>query len=64
MKIKLKGDLDSELIAIGFKAGDIIEATADPVSKVGAMNFDRYHHGTKYNCVVWPANYEIEPLVK
>jgi ACT domain-containing protein len=59
MKIKLKGDLDSELIAIGLKPGDIIEATADPVSKVGAMHFDVHHHSTKYSCVVWPVNYQI-----
>jgi len=64
MKIKLKGDLDSELIAIGLKPGDIVEANPTKGSNPSAMYFDRFYRGTQYNCVVWPANYEIEPLVK
>lgn len=61
MKIQLKGEIDSELLGLGCKAGDIIEVIPDPVSKVGAMNFTRYKSGITCNCVVWPVNYTIVP---
>lgn len=59
MKIELKGELDSELIGLGCKPGDVIEAIADPVSKVGAMNFVRHKSGVRCDCVVWPENYTV-----
>lgn len=59
MKIQLKGDLDIELTGLGCKPGDIIDATPDPISKVGAMYFERYKSGVRCNCVVWPQNYDL-----
>jgi len=55
--LKLKGELDSELKAIGLKAGDTVHAEADRVGKTGAMYFTKMYRGTKYECVVWPQNY-------
>lgn len=62
MKIKLKGELDSELIALGCKPDDIIHATPDPVGKTGAMYFTTLKNGDSYDCVVWPDNYAIVPV--
>lgn len=58
-KIKLKGNLDSDLIKLGLKEGDIIIAFPDSISTVGAMNFERVYNGFTQNCVVWPQNYEL-----
>ena len=57
--LKLKGELDSELKAIGLKSGDTVHAEADRVGKTGAMYFTKMYHGYKYEGVVWPQNYEI-----
>lgn len=59
MKIKLKGNLDYELTRIGLAEGDEIEATPDRVGKTGAVYFQKYHRGTKYDCVAWPDNYDV-----
>ena len=59
MLIKLKGDLDQELTAIGLKAGDEITAYPDNVGKAGAMYFIKMYRGFTHDCVVWPENYEI-----
>ncbi len=59
MTIKLKGDLDSELRALGIREGDEVKAERCPVSTVGAVNFVVYRFGSKYNCVVWPENYDV-----
>lgn len=59
MKIQLTGTLDQELISIGLKSGDIIEATPDPQSKVGCMHFDIRGRVITHNCSVWPENYLI-----
>jgi hypothetical protein len=57
--LKLKGELDSELKAIGLKADDTVHAEADRLGKTGAMYFTKMYQGYKYECVVWPQNYEI-----
>lgn len=59
MLIKLKGQLDPELTAIGLQPGDEITAQPDPMSKVGGMHFTAYYRMQQYNCSVWPENYEI-----
>ncbi|MEI8047219.1 MAG: hypothetical protein WCI92_07555 [Bacteroidota bacterium] len=59
MQIKLIGDLDSELTALGCKEGDILNAEKCPVSTVGAVYFEIYKFGSKYDCVVWPENYQV-----
>jgi hypothetical protein len=53
--IKLTGNLDLDLLRIGYKEGDIVTAYPDLQSKVGAMYFTK----GPYDCVVWPENYEI-----
>jgi len=63
MIIRLKGELETELLGLGIKPGDIINAIPDPVSKVGAMHFDVYKQGYFHECVVWPENYEkVKPI--
>jgi hypothetical protein len=59
MNIKLKGDLESDLRALGLKEGDQVAAVRCPVSTVGAVHFDIYKFGSIYNCVVWPENYDV-----
>ena len=59
MIIKLKGDLEPDLLGLGLKPGDEIKATPCKVSKVGAMHFDRMKAGTTMACSVWPENYDI-----
>lgn len=59
MKIKLIGDLDSELISVGLKEGDIVNAETSPGSKSGQMYFTKYRSDVHQECVVWPENYEI-----
>ena len=59
MKIQLIGDLESDLISLGCKEGQVINAVPDKVSKVGAMQFDVMKNGDTYNCVVWPQNYKV-----
>lgn len=53
MKIKLKGELDYELLHLGLMPGSIVEATADSMSTVGCMHFDIGN----CCCSVWPENY-------
>lgn len=57
--IKLKGQLDSELLSIGLKEGDIVHADPDTFGKKGAMYFNKLHNGFTHSCVVWPDNYVI-----
>jgi hypothetical protein len=64
MKIRLKGELDWELTRIGLKVDEEVEATPDRVGKTGAMYFDIYYRGWKYECVVWPENYELISNIK
>ncbi|MFZ4464360.1 MAG: hypothetical protein ACOYN5_10960 [Bacteroidales bacterium] len=67
MIVKLKGELETELKALGLKAGDEVGGFMCPVSKVGAFQFDQHKYGSTYHCVVWPDNYEIidqKPLNK
>ena len=46
MIIKLKGNLETDLLGLGLKPGDEINATPCIVSKVGAMHFDRMKAGS------------------
>ena len=59
MKIKLIGDLDFELIGLGIKAGDIVNAVSSEGSKSGQLYFNTHIPGSTQNCVVWPENYEV-----
>jgi hypothetical protein len=60
MIIKLKGDIDFDLIRIGLKTGDIIKnASLDSVSMMGSVNFTRQYKGMHYDCVVWPEDYDV-----
>lgn len=59
MKIKLTEGIDPELTILGLKAGDELEVTKDPVSKVGGCHFTQYKNGHPFNCSIWPDNYEI-----
>lgn len=59
MVIKLKGELDRELISLGLMAGDIIHNTSN-VQPNNAVNFTITHcSGVDYCCAVWPENYDI-----
>lgn len=59
MVIKLKGDLDRELISLGLKAGDIIH-NASNVQLNNAVNFTITHSsGVDCCCAAWPENYDI-----
>jgi hypothetical protein len=62
MKIKLKGQIDLDLLRIEFKPGDVVDAEPDMVGTTGAMYFMRIFKGTMYDCVVWPENYDMEPV--
>jgi hypothetical protein len=59
MKIELKGELISELTSLGIKSGDVVEATPDRMGKTGAMYFEKHYYGSRYDCVVWPDNYDV-----
>jgi len=59
MKIRLKGNLDWELTRIGLAEGDEIDNIPDKVGKTGAVYFDKYYRSYKYECVVWPENYDV-----
>jgi hypothetical protein len=59
MKIRLKGEIDPELTALGLKAGDEIEVTKDPQSKVGCCHFTRYRNQRDFACSIWPENYDV-----
>lgn len=59
MKIQLKGELDLDLRVIGLKPGQIIEDAGPSLGFTNPVYFDHRHNGHKYNCVVWPENYEI-----
>lgn len=58
MKIKLTGELDTELTRIGLKPGDVVTPESS-CKKTGAMYFFKLHIGFSNTCVVWPENYEI-----
>jgi hypothetical protein len=60
MIIKLKGELDFDLIRIGLKPGDIIKnAIPDRISKMGAVNFTHQYERMNFDCVVWPEDYDV-----
>lgn len=59
MKIKLKGTINPELTILGYKPGDELEVTRDPMSKTGAANWDDHSLAVTQHCVVWPENYDI-----
>jgi len=59
MLIKLKDSIDWELLALGCKPGDEVEATIDPLSTTGGLHFEKRCYGTTYNCSIWPQDYEI-----
>jgi hypothetical protein len=57
MKIQLKGDIHNELKTLGYKAGDIIEATVtNQPSKVA--HFENHNYAVTQHCSVWPENYD------
>lgn len=56
MKIRLRGDLDSDLIRLGLYPGKVVNATADVTSTVGCMHF---RIGSD-ECSVWPENYTTD----
>ena len=58
MKAKLKDSIISELTALGIRPGDVIESN-DVERTTGALHFTVHRHGSPYNCVVWPEDYEI-----
>ncbi len=57
--IKLKGELEHDLLSLGLMPGDEVNANPDPISKVGGMHFTVNKYGYGHNCSVWPENYEI-----
>lgn len=57
--IKLKGELDLDLQILGLKEGQIVSATPCNFSKAGLMYFTVIHNNFKFNCSVWPCNYEV-----
>ncbi len=59
MKLRLKGEIHPELESLGCKAGDVIKATPDPVSKVGCMHFTISKNHRLYDCSIWPDNYDV-----
>ena len=58
MKIKLKDSIISELTAVGLRPGMEIESN-DVNKTTGAVQFTTWYHGSSYDCVVWPEDYEI-----
>ena len=58
MKIKLKESIISELTAVGLRPGMEIESN-DVNKTTGAVQFTVWYHGSSYDCVVWPEDYEI-----
>ena len=58
MKVKLKDSIISELTALGICPGDVIESS-DITKTTGALHFTVHLHGSPYNCVVWPEDYEV-----
>jgi len=58
MKVKLKDSIISELTCIGLRPGMVVSGTH--VNKTtGAVDFTHYYNSGKYDCVVWPEDYEI-----
>ena len=58
MKIKLKDSIISELTCLGLRPGMVI--SSDSVNKTtGAVQFTHFYKSGKYDCVVWPQDYEI-----
>jgi hypothetical protein len=58
MKVKLKDSINSELLAVGLRPGTEISSN-DLNKTTGALQFTTWHHGSSYDCVVWPEDYEI-----
>lgn len=56
-KIKLRGELDIDLVRLGLKEGDEVNAEISN-EKSGAAYFSVFYTIT-VDCVVWPENYEI-----
>ena len=59
MSIKLKGNLEFDLVAIGLEPGMIIDEDPDKNSTSGVVHFDVRFKGYTYNCSVWPENYDL-----
>lgn len=57
-RIKLIGELGLELERAGLKPGDEIDSTKGS-ELTGSMYFETYVNGRKFECVVWPENYEL-----
>jgi hypothetical protein len=58
MKIRLKDSIISELTSLGLRPGMVVKSTQ--VNKTtGAVDFTHYRNNDKYDCVVWPEDYEI-----
>ena len=57
-RIKLIGALGLELERAGLKPGDEIDATHGS-ELTGSMYFETSCNGRKFECVVWPENYEV-----
>lgn len=59
MEIELIGEIHPELKRLGLEAGDKVQASPCPVSKVGVMHFMVSCAGIAQTCSVWPENYKI-----
>ena len=58
MKVKLKDSIISELTSLGLRPGMVI--SSNDVNKItGAVTFAHYRNNNKYDCVVWPVDYEV-----
>jgi len=58
MKIKLKDSIISELTCLGLRPGMVV--SGNDVNKItGAVTFAHYRNNDKYDCVVWPEDYEV-----
>lgn len=58
IKIRLKGELHTELKSAGCKAGDVFEGIDVDNLSTGCVHFTKYLKGFQYNCSVWPENYD------
>ena len=58
MKVRLKDSIISEMTSLGLRPGMVVKSTG--VNKTtGAVDFTHYRNNDKYDCVVWPEDYEI-----
>lgn len=61
MKIRLKGELHPELLMLGLKEGDVVEAS-NGTPPTDSKYFTVYGYAVPIACAVGPDNYEmIEP---